>query len=99
MNSLKRQRKQKIGIFSVCLIVGAILYQEAEMKVFFFPGYSGYVYRDLSSISFNETVQGIGGLLNILELHGGRKREEKRITDEPSSYSAKKTEYSLYVML
>lgn len=56
------------------------------MKVFFFPGYSGYVYRDLSSISFNETVQGIGGLLNILELHGGRKREEKSYLERVFSY-------------
>ena len=77
MNSLKRQRKQNTELFSIFLIVGAILYQEAEMKVFFFPDYSGYVYRDLSDISFNETVQGIGGLLNILELHSGKKREEK----------------------
>ena len=56
------------------------------MKVFFFPGYSGYVYRDLSSISFNETVQGIEGLLNILELHGGRKREEKSYLERVFSY-------------
>ena len=56
------------------------------MKIFFFPGYSGYVYRDLSSISFNETVQGIGGLLNILELHGGRKREEKSYLERVFSY-------------
>ena len=56
------------------------------MKVFFFPDYSGYVYRDLSSISFNETVQGIGGLLNILELHGGRKREEKSYLERVFSY-------------
>ena len=56
------------------------------MKVFFFPSYSGYVYRDLSSISFNETVQGIEGLLNILELHGGRKREEKSYLERVFSY-------------
>ena len=56
------------------------------MKIFFFPSYSGYVYRDLSSISFNETVQGIGGLLNILELHGGRKREEKSYLERVFSY-------------
>ena len=56
------------------------------MKIFFFPGYSDYVYRDLSSISFNETVQGIGGLLNILELHGGRKREEKSYLERVFSY-------------
>ena len=62
MNSLKRQRKQNARKISVFLIVGTILYLEAEMKVFFFPDYSGYVYRDLCDISFNETVQGIGGL-------------------------------------
>ena len=86
MNSLKRQRKQNAGKFSVFLIIGAILYQEAEMKVFFFPDYSGYVYRDLSDISFNETVQGIGGLLNILELHSGKKREEKSSLERILSY-------------
>ncbi|MDD7160924.1 MAG: PD-(D/E)XK nuclease family protein [Candidatus Ornithospirochaeta sp.] len=56
------------------------------MKVFFFPDYSGYVYRDLSDISFNETVQGIGGLLNILELHSGKKREEKSSLERILSY-------------
>ena len=56
------------------------------MKVFFFPDYSGYVYRDLSDISFNETVQGIGGLLNILELHSGNKREEKSYMERVFSY-------------
>ena len=86
MNSLKRKRKQNAGKFSIFLIVGAILYQEAEMKVFFFPDYSGYVYRDLSDISFNETVQGIGGLLNILELHSGKKREEKSSLERILSY-------------
>ena len=68
------------------MIVGAILSMEAEMKVFFFPDYSGYVYRDLSDISFNETVQGIGGLLNILELHSGNKREEKSYMERVFSY-------------
>ena len=56
------------------------------MKVFFFPDYSGYVYRDLSDISFNETVQGISGLLNILELHSGKKREEKSYLERVFSY-------------
>ena len=56
------------------------------MKVFFFPDYSGYVYRDLSDISFNETVQGIGGLLNILELHSGKKREEKSTLERILAY-------------
>ena len=56
------------------------------MKVFFFPDYSGYVYRDLCDISFNETVQGIGGLLNILELHSGKKREEKSSLERILSY-------------
>ena len=56
------------------------------MKVFFFPDYSGYVYRDLCDISFNETVQGIGGLLNILELHSGKKREEKSTLERILSY-------------
>ena len=56
------------------------------MKVFFFPDYSGYVYRDLSDISFDETVQGISGLLNILELHSGKKREEKSYLERVFSY-------------
>ena len=68
------------------MMVGAILLMEAEMKVFFFPDYSGYVYRDLSDISFNETVQGISGLLNILELHSGKKREEKSYLERVFSY-------------
>ena len=65
------------------------------MKVFFFPDYSGYVYRDLSDISFNETVQGIGGLLNILELHSGKKREEKSTLERILSYKKAIEKYLL----
>ena len=68
------------------MIVGAILSMEAEMKIFFFPDYSGYVYRDLSDISCNDTVQGIGRLLNILEHKKEKKREEKSYMERVFSY-------------
>ena len=42
------------------------------MKVFFFPEYSGYTYRELSDVCFNETVQGLNGLLSLLDLHRGK---------------------------
>lgn len=56
------------------------------MKVFFFPEYSGYTYRELSDVCFNETVQGLNGLLSLLDLHRGKKSEEKSYMERVFSY-------------
>lgn len=66
------------------------------MRVFFFPEYSGYVYRDLSNISFNETVQGLSGLLSLLELHSGKKNEENSYTERIFSYKKALERYISY---
>ena len=48
------------------------------MRIYFFPDYSGYIYRSQDTVSFNETVLGTEGLLGLLNLHSGKSREEKR---------------------
>ena len=47
------------------------------MRVYFFPEYSGYIYRNQGTVSFNEAVLGTEGLLGLLNLHSGKLREEK----------------------
>ena len=40
--------------------------EEGGMRIYFFPEYSGNTYRNLDTVSFNETVLGTEGLLGCL---------------------------------
>ena len=64
------------------------------MRVYFFPEYSGNIYRNLDTVSFNETVLGIEGLLGLLDLHGGKLREDESPMERLFSYKRAVKEYT-----
>ena len=63
------------------------------MRVYFFPEYSGNVYKNLDTISFNETVLGLEGLLKLLDLHSGKVGEVKSHMERLFSYKRSVEEY------
>lgn len=63
------------------------------MRVYFFPEYSGYIYRNQGTVSFNEAVLGTEGLLGLLNLHSGKLREEKSHMERLFSYKKAVEEY------
>ena len=63
------------------------------MRVYFFPEYSGNIYRNMDTVSFNETVLGIEGLLGLLDLHGGKFREDESPMERLFSYKRAVKEY------
>lgn len=63
------------------------------MRVYFFPEYSGNIYRDMDAVSFNETVLGTVGLLGLLDLHCGKVREDESPMERLFSYKRAVEEY------
>ncbi|MGN0905726.1 MAG: PD-(D/E)XK nuclease family protein [Bullifex sp.] len=63
------------------------------MRVYFFPEYSGTIYRNPDTISFNETVLGLEGLLGLIDLHGGKVRKVRSPMERLFSYKKAVEEY------
>ena len=63
------------------------------MKLYFCPAYSGFVYRDLSHIMFNEKIVNSEGLVDLLALHAGLSKVKKSTSERLIEYYKAVSEY------